>query len=1023
MALDDLVLIPTTQFMNGTLNRDSKLKIASTDDFSKSIDFLSGKLASRHRRVIVGNAGGSDTLLSLYANLRLHSPRNSVTHLVSVDSNSNNLMNLYYRTVLAHFNPQDIAGYVSDLFGISKRGFKTKFEDIISGENKFDLLKQLLGSSEYNPSQHLGSLLEMSQEIPDGIDEWFYKQSVSAVSTFLSDKKNYRTFVDNFVNSIQNNKSHYLTDTKLYSKVVGLINSKFDRSFLHLLDYDLSSPDGLNSFVEFVDKTGLDKGQTRPIAVSFFPHFMRDLNNLSSYLKYNSDYVMFSNRKSEEQNRHCVVVSNREISSALENNDFLKKYKDEIKDRVPFSMVSSFSPKPKGLEPTAFLSHLSIGYDLFDEKSLTDMVEVINKSSVKNVIVGGGIYGPHFFIENDKRLRGDNDYSTLDSQLRKLHSVFESIEAPVTYLLSDEDKRIWQNLVNLYMNAKKSSETGRVETGSGLAPYNRRAFYNSSLDTVKKALWEVAMPYLIRSGQDPFSFYSEESVERILDVADVFIKILDGKSLSSEDRRLVNPKYLTDSSRLKVVFDGTAVLGSENFSGVKLFKNSLFSDITQYMNPTVGLEEVAKLSQNGTLNSVVKEEILADFQQSYQSVRIMGNKLILFTPHMVDDRRLYDGESVNKFSDVLADPAHKRRTITKRLNLPGSWIVSGSIDDRLYVKPFYPKIWDRVSSVNKSGEGYRHKTILVLNDVQLNSITERPDYFVNFMDYALFERGATVVLGVGDFIQGRNYHGMPIENAVLGGLTTSSMEESFVNLVRPYLTLEQIEAIMVVPGNHEWNTDKMYFGTTYVTALKSMLKENKLMSGRSVVLDFPEFVLDQTGNVMRTPSSMFKVNDLTYLAQHVFSEKGAGKGSSTRPSTHLLSYNRNMGHFASSVDFMIGAHYHIFDIAASENVMAVIAGGMAGLSGYEQQRQYGDGAGPVGVLIDSFPDGSLGIEAVTWNFLSSYSARHPLVSSKGVDSFVNDCFAIDVSSQMYKPGDRQKLFKREFRYNNPVEIK
>jgi hypothetical protein len=294
--------------------------------------------------------------------------------------------------------------------------------------------------------------------------------------------------------------------------------------------------------------------------------------------------------------------------------------------------------------------------------------------------------------------------------------------------------------------------------------------------------------------------------------------------------------------------------------------------------------------------------------------------------------------------------------------------------------------------------------------------------FLKAMDYAFFERGAIGVIGIGDHIQGRNYRGMPIENWVLGSMTLEGMQQMLFRLVRPYFTLPQVEFWTASEGNHERNTDREELGINFLTPLKAAIEQHIFDTGHEIITQFPVYSQLNTGTVVRAPYGYLNVNNLGILYSHMYSQKGAGKGSSARPSSHLSSAKRNMGSLTNPYALFLGAHFHVVDVEQADNTFCAILGSTAVESGYEVERQYG-GSQPIVGLLHFQSDGHFDVELLNQRYFQGYQIQHPGILAKGVDAFIQSAINQDIYPLHSGQMDPQRFYRRDLVMNPPIVIK
>jgi hypothetical protein len=139
----------------------------------------------------------------------------------------------------------------------------------------------------------------------------------------------------------------------------------------------------------------------------------------------------------------------------------------------------------------------------------------------------------------------------------------------------------------------------------------------------------------------------------------------------------------------------------------------------------------------------------------------------------------------------------------------------------------------------------------------------------------------------------------------------------------------------------------------------------------------------------------------------MYSQKGAGKGNSAMPSSHISSWVRNMGGLAKPHDILLGAHYHIIDARIADNKFCGILGATAGESGFEYARQYGGSQAYQSILTIN-PDGRIVFEIISERKLMETPIKDKKIAAIGVDSFIDEAFKQPV---YLMPGASEKAMK------------
>ena len=934
--------------------------------------------------------------------------------------------------------------YITSLFGVPKElKVPPEFSNLEAWSKPVQLLRRIKGflldyggqkEGKYDPAKHKQEVYQTAaerfdQDMTELLTNLLGPANEEAMGTLtmkLADPKVYTQLVESFFKDISENKTtHYLIDPDLYNVVTKFFKRGSDGrlqregSTAKFIWANLASPEGAATIERLIEEYKFAPRDGKPFQFAFIPH-LHGIDN--RFLKDAAEYVLFSTTKRKDGMRHTGFSKTDTILLPHERPLIV----ETAPEQPSFTNIHELPLFPG--RRLAVLSHLNVGHLYTDDEAIHRNIEVINAQGPDEVVVFSPIETPHFRLQTDRRKMLRPEYQSLDEQLRGLHRILAKIDAPVTLVIGEDLLLLAEAIKRDYADAvtRRERETGQEGFTKNRGSYNQLYYGNSIFDPAYHAIEQVLIPFLLRLGRDPWGI-NDTGYEGIIEAVDACNSVLVGRSPGKNG--FLDETCLHDSAKLRVAFDKT-VLERTN---AKLFSNPNFSSQTQYSNnPTAALEDIVRAAQNGTL--AIPEEVVLDGFVAHQGLRILGkNHLAVWTPHMLDDAREFQVANRSTAKPVLTDPSHRRNAVGgwHNHNKPGSNIIVGGLQEgRLLYKPLFPRVIANMDRVQRSGQGYNYYSVFFLNDTQFGSLTERPESGLKAIDYWLNGRDVPpgtkfILCGIGDYGQFRNYPMMPIENATLGAVATYNMQQNFTKAYYPWLTDPRIVAIKMVPGNHEWNTDKLAQGAKYMEYLQGALMAHKKATGSAVELHFPDFVRLPNGDVAFSYMGSLDINNLPGLFKHSFTVQGAGKGSATRPSSIMESFKRQMGELVAPYTWLGQGHYHIFDVSVKDNTMNLVAGGMAGISGFELDRQYGgDSIGPTAVMLDFTPDGSMFLEAVTDKYLNDHEIRQPEVAAMGLERHIMKSFGVDVHSLksigQLDPSDpepeppTQKLYHRQF---------
>lgn len=1016
-------------------DREQKQKLVSSDKFDAAITGLVKNLKDNNLAtpLILTNAAGGDTPYSLYANLANIHPRRFPPQLLVLDRKRVNLENMNYRAALATLNGNRL-DYITDLFGLEQG---TLTEEVLTKKGSIDVkeLQKILRRNNYDGDRHSETLegkLELSGFVNDYDDMNFVSEVFMNIANHLESRNNYKEFVDQFSDILHlNPKTHYLHKEELYKHMTRLLVPEKKKFNMHLTKLDIGSPTGLERAREILESYNF--GTNDPtITVSFIPHVMKKMESVVPFLRENSLYTMYSQQRFGEKDRTAVITQSSTLAPKVADFPYLSKYKEIAAQHKPYKNLSPIEPV-EGLEPTMFLSHPNIGHVNADEKARKEAQDVAKETGVKKIICSNANWGAHFLIENKLRLITDREYKTNDSQFREFKKYREGFvdkdgkRIPMVYVYGENDRDILENLVNLHMNENIRRKTGHAAATSGVSVTNRRQFYNSEQDMAREYMPQV-YAYMLRKGQDVTHMYTEDVLgTTIIELVDIFSRLAEGKKLTKEDLKIVDEQYIKEDPNFIIrerdysSFEGKVNGALKADVGLRALSKVNQSEKTEYAQPTKGLEKLTDTSQNGTLDDFVPEQILADMRSAHQEFRIMGDKGCIWTPHLMDDRRMLERNAPGKVM-IPQDPTFKRVNGSHNLNIAGFNVLTGNIKERTIFKPYYDKVLRRMEEVQKTGQGYNLKRAVLLHDAHINGMHERPEMLVKYLDYALFERGSSIFIGVGDNKNARNYEDSVHEGALLGNTVIDDAELALWRLIRPYATSELLEYFGYVYGNHEENTDKRRHGKTMTTSIISGMEQHLLETGRKdLQVDIPRMIKTVDGDIMYAPIGHLSINDFNIMYTHMFTRWGGG---GSRPIASTEGWSRKMREAAKQYDAFLGGHLHVFEASVRDNKFHLIGGVQAGGGPYEYRGQLA-GTAPVGTILGFREDGSYEIEIISERFLEDYKVQHPLVQEVGVDNFIYDAITRDVSatSPYSDQVQAQKIYQRPLREKSPVVIK
>jgi hypothetical protein len=1043
---EDIVKFFNRNYIVDNDGQIKKMKLSSTDNYQKVIKELTGIYVGAKYPAILGNAGGGDAILSLYANLASVTHKSFPPQMLVVDRKTENLDVFLFKLLLTQLNSSRV-GYVKDLFGCKDDDLSSNF---LIGEKKvLSSIKEL----EYDPTEHY-TLLE--KKIFDGRrnlteeNRFFLASSVKRVTQRINEGDNYKQFVTGMFSSLKDNREvHYLSSDLLFKMVQETINFKENRYLIHLIREDMSTVSGHNLIRGLIEDYSALDDKVRPIDIALIQNLMIDFDNLVPYLENESAFTIYCEKDSKDK-RHWVLSESSDLVPAVKSIPGLNKYKQDLKARIPITGLSQL-PVAEGIEPTMFLSSPHIGNIYTDESMLLDLQEIANQRGVKKLIISNAIIGPCVYRNKDMRMLTDPQYKSFDSQLRAFKIWVNGFSADtIDYIAGESDFYICADLRTLHSKVEKEQNTQKATPGLTIS--QREEDFMTINDEPLRIISQWFYPFCLKLGYDPTQFSGEvqlgkKTVRRgdtskeppsIVEFVQLFKRYEQDKKPTMRDNDIMNTTFdyitkktywnlLEDNSGFRVHFDYSTFAERERLSqkdknsidghidskvstDIRALSNTKYSGKTSYATPEDIIQDLLTYSKGDTLEEQIPEQILADLQNAYHVFKIQKGKAIIMVPHMQDDRRHLDSEfSTPIFKNKPCNFSHKRITQNKRFNVPGATVITGDPEERMYVELYCPNIIKKIKDRGITRD--KDITVTLLHDTQVGSLTERLKMNVLSQDYGINKLGSSVVIGIGDRIQGRNYPDMPNENAFLGGHTIYNQQQIMVALSRPFFTNPNVRLWYEVEGNHEWNSDKLYHGIHYLEPLRQAIAQHVYETGHDLVYRFPVYNRLPNGDITKASIGLIEVNGYRIAFSHLFSHMGMGKGKKTTPTTFATNFKHKMANLAKGIDNLYQGHHHQTEIYQEGDVIAFMLGAQAGESGFEMKGQYV--SDPRVAYVKYCKDGLITAEILSEKALLKHEIIEPEIKAKGLDNWIKEQIAVDVVDFYTGKGNpTQDIFNR-----------
>ena len=612
----------------------------------------------------------------------------------------------------------------------------------------------------------------------------------------------------------------------------------------------------------------------------------------------------------------------------------------------------------------------------FAERALSHLESLPPRERPDVVVVSGLIFGNYQNREkNNRRVKT----MSVHKQFGKAKEFIERLQKmgmTVVYNKSDNDQKIIEDYT---YDAVRILEGIARENGDDW-PTSYAAFDRAQQSHLWQSnyefQWDVAFEYMLRCGRrlstrEEVQRDTGENVEEYLLLLDAHGRLERGEELTElqnqvlevenipHSRRPQDRLIVTDDYNLELETKGKAT----HLSGRHEFRQTATSMV---QDPTKSARLI--LSQMEASEKKVPDAFVMENHQ--HAVGMMHvNTLLTSTPGMTT----YNFDS-SSFARVQSDKAERIAKSRGEFNFAGIQQLEFHDDGRISIHLMNDHL------MNLAAKTEEPHAAVFFSDWQTGSVTARPDLAVKAMDYvlhAVLMKQKGMLFMNGDIIQGRNYPEMPNENTNMGLVTIDSQQEFVYTMLRdilekmPKKTKENLQAVHITPGNHEWNSGHDRHGSTHSMFLKVLFNEASERSFKTTLHSY---------DTVRAGTSHFKsytaIAELAahkILAQHIMMERG-GKGSGELPINQFFAMVRSStGPLMKELNLMGAGHYHHPSYMMTNNKIGVISGSLAGLSGYEWWRGYNPVIGTTIVHLGG--NRPPVIELLTPEFLYNYKCQ------------------------------------------------
>lgn len=630
----------------------------------------------------------------------------------------------------------------------------------------------------------------------------------------------------------------------------------------------------------------------------------------------------------------------------------------ELREEDMVNEVSVVLDKPSAR--ILYLSEILVGNYGSDITALRDVLKKIKKNPEELrpdiVVVSGIMEGTHDYRQKERRLGLQDGLEKQDAQFASAKIILDEIGrlgGKIVYIVSNNDREIARDGTLKTLKMLREQGDPLADKDSSLAYWQQDQLrQDKQYEKIYRFQLDIVFPYNLRSGRRLRSAREVSEItngrlemEEYLILHDAYHALLTNESIPDIYRKVLDMDsiVLPNQESDFTIHDGADLeISGKNLDFTIALRDGLtFSDTPAYQDPTATAR--AYLNQLNS-NGIDHPKILSTMNQQdgFTIGRAEGDFLIS-TPGFTDSQRALDIKSTKAKAGLpIAWRTLHRRSLAK----PAGVMYEHTSDKRLITTILDPVLIDKADKAERTA-------IVNITDWQTGSTTARPDLQVKFTDYWLsrvLPEMPVIIATDGDIIHGRNYPEMPNENAHIGLIAIEAQQKFVMDLLEQATDhvsagdLYNISKIIIVPGNHEWNSGHERTGAIYNQYLESIFREMFLKKG----IIPPAGLIKAYGATRTDYGDHFKAWSATeqdiagygFVFQHMLLEKGA-KGGGSKPSVYQAAeLFGGLGDLTKDVQFGVFGHWHHYMMRQFGNKVALVNPSLAGVSGYEWARGY-----------------------------------------------------------------------------------
>ncbi len=243
--------------------------------------------------------------------------------------------------------------------------------------------------------------------------------------------------------------------------------------------------------------------------------------------------------------------------------------------------------------------------------------------------------------------------------------------------------------------------------------------------------------------------------------------------------------------------------------------------------------------------------------------------------------------------------------------------------------------------------------------------------------------------------------------AIKDGIDYSKIE--FPERLKPYEehvkrrlnTIILVRQIKIAEGNHEKNSDWNHKGYKPLESLKAQLCELKEAAGADVDIQYAEYILNSAGDFVEGSYCYSEINGYNTLSAHNFRSPVKGTGGS--PCRSMATSIEALGLEYKDIHIALQGHLHVFDFGIFNERVCGVVPGMAGQSGFEQERGYSSHPGGLATIYN--PAGPLSFDLMNSNFIDNWEIKNPEIKKIGLYNHIQNTLtqkAVVIGSEIPK---------------------